>query len=448
MPVSLKTIDSPVELHSLMPMGLLMKKLADQGITDRKQIAELMLKLRCMIRERGFYSWEGYTEQGASAHVKILGGSSPRDCIMWCQNSYLGLGRNERLIRASQQAVERFGTGAGTSAMSGGRCALHAALEQRLTRFLGKEKVILFPTGFTANQGTISALMGERDLILSDAGNHASIIDGCRASAAKLEVFEHNSPAALERALKSNANLYENVLVVIESAYSMSGNLAPLHEIVALRERYGFMLYVDEAHTFGFYGDAGRGYCHELGVSDQVDFLMGTFSKALASVGGFVALSEKYETMLSWMARPYLFQTMIPPPDIAVTLAALDEIEANPAHARKVHENNDYFRFRLRKEGFNLGTSQCPIVPIFIENLEALLKITNDLFEAGIYTVSVTYPAVGIEEGRLRFVCTATHSHEQIDKTVDTLAILCRKHGVWQHDQIDNTVDTMQFAKL
>ena len=422
---------TPLDLTPTMTIGLLKKMLIDRGITDVRQIAEHMHRLKTLQEEAGlFYSYDGYTEEGSAHHATVADGRHRRDCVMWSINHYLGLNRHPRVIRAAQEALERFGSGCGTSAMSGGLSSLHKQIEQRIARLVGKSGVMLFPTGFTTNAGVISGLVSKRDLLLSDAENHASIVDGCRASRAQILPFEHNSVADLEDKLKRYRGQFENVFVIVESAYSMSGDLSPLQEIVALKERYGFFLYVDEAHTFGFYGKNGAGYCHELGLADRVDFIMSTFSKATASVGGFVAMDAKYKTLLTWNARPYLFQACFTPADAAAILAALDEIEGNPEHARRLHENNAYFRRLLKDAGFDVRQSQSPVVPVYIEDMDRLLKVTTGIFERGVFTIAVIYPAVGPTEGRLRFIVSAAHTRDEIERTVATLRDVCREHGV------------------
>ena len=420
-----------IELTASMPVGMLKKLLADRGITDVKVASEHLERLKQLQLAEGlFYSYDGYTQYGSATEARISDGRQARDCVIWSINHYLGLNRHEKVIAAAQAALATYGTGCGTSAMSGGLSTLHKELEVRLARLLRKERVLLFPTGFTANGGALSGLAGKRDVIFSDAENHASIIDGCRSSRAQVLPFAHNDVADLERKLQQYRGEFENAFIVVESAYSMSGDLAPLRELVELKRRYDAMLYVDEAHTFGFYGPGGGGYCAELGVTDDVDFIMSTLSKATASIGGFLAADAKYCTMLTWNARSYLFQACFTPADAAAILAALDVIATEPERTARLHENNAYFRGRLRAEGFNLGHSQSPIVPVFIEDYEVLFKVTTELFAEGIFTVAVTFPAVGPKEGRLRFIVSAAHSRSAIDRTVDALCKVCKRHGV------------------
>ncbi len=225
----------------------------------------------------------------------------------------------------------------------------------------------------------------------------------------------------LQKRLTLLAKKFKNIYVIIESAYSMSRDFAPINEIIELKKKFNFFLVVDEAHTFGFYGNKGAGYCSELGILDDVDFITGTLSKATASIGGYVATKAKFCTLLIHSSYPYTFQACTPPSDIAVVLSCLDEIERTPDLIVQLHQNNRYLRERLTESGFNLGNSKSPIVPIYISNPESLLEIAQELFENGIFTTPIVYPAVKENEGRLRLIVNAAHNKEIVDKTVDKL---------------------------
>lgn len=323
-----------------------------------------------------------------------------------------------------------YGTGSGTSALSGGMSTLHKLLEQKLQQLIGKESVLLFPTGFTTNLGCLSALPGKKDLIIFDRECHASIIDGVKLSGKKWVTFKHNNLRDLEQKLSKYSCEYQNIFVVVESAYSMSGDLAPLQGIVALKQKYKFLVYVDEAHTFGIYGKNGAGYCEHLGIVEEIDFIAATLSKATASIGGFVALKSKYVPLLHWRATTYTFQACLTPGDAAAILASLEEIENDPAIIESLHKNNQYMRRRLKSAGFDLGTSASPIIPIFISDVEKLQAFNKELYSRGIFSVSIFYPVVKPHEGRIRFVVSAAHTIEQIDTTVNILHELGLKYGV------------------
>lgn len=416
----------------LMPLALLKKQLNAEGIHSFEAIADALYGQKQRQAELGVYSQNRYTQTGSGCEAVVISPDTGQavNSILWCINHYTGLNRHPRVIQRVTEAVQKYGTGSGTSALSGGMSSLHKEVETRLAGLIGKERALLFPTGYTTNLGVLSALPGKNDLVLFDREAHASIIDGVKLSGRKFASFHHNSVTDLERKLKRYRDRYENVLVVVESAYSMSGDLAPLMEIVELKRRYGFHLYVDEAHTFGFYGDCGAGYCQQLGLVDEVDFIMSTLSKATASIGGFVACHEKYIPLLEWSAHSFLFQACLPPGDAAAILASLDELATNPGLIASLHEKNAYMRQRLTAIGFDLGTSQSPIIPIFIEDSEQLLRFNKDLFEQGIFSVSVVYPAVKPTEGRIRLILNASHTYDQIDRTVDTLKVLGEEHGL------------------
>jgi glycine C-acetyltransferase len=413
-------------------LGQVRAEMARRGITDVSLVADELQRIKEEQARLHLFSSDLFTEKGSDTVAAIVSGTtgSSRECIVWSLNLYLGLNREPRVIAKTREALARFGTGCGTSAPSGGLNAMHRRIEKRVARMVEKDRAIVFSTGYSANLGALSALPGPRDLLLLDREAHASMIDGARLSGKKWVTFRHNDVGDLEEKLTKFAPHHENVFVAVESAYSMSGDLAPLRAIAALKKRHRFYLYVDEAHTFGFYGDQGRGYCHELGVSADVDFIMSTFSKATASVGGFVAAAEKYCTLLQATATPYIFQACLSPPDAATILAALDEIEENPGLVLRLHENNRVMREALVHEGFDLGTSRSPVIPVYVPDLEKLYRLCAQLHQDGIYSVPVVYPAVGVNEGRIRFIVNASHTRPQIDRTVEVLARHARALGI------------------
>ncbi|WP_334043416.1 aminotransferase class I/II-fold pyridoxal phosphate-dependent enzyme [Burkholderia ambifaria] len=416
--------------------GTLMMNLKRSGIRDVDIIAEQMDSLRQTQLREGIYSFDSFSCLGSDASSPIATSldEAPRDCSIWSINLYLGLNRHPKVIEQVVGAVRRMGTGCGTSAISGGMNVLHKEIEAKLQRWLGKESVMLFPTGFTANMGALAALCQEEDHVLIDDESHASIRDGIRLSPARRWIsFQHNSVEDLQRKLEaSQQECKGKVVVVVESAYSMSGDICPLAAVVALKQRYDFLLFVDEAHSFGIYGEGGRGLCHQEDVIAQVDFIASTFSKATASIGGFVAMERRFASYFQWSANVYAFQACFTPADAAAVLAALEVIETEPGIARELHEKNRYMRSRLQDVGFDLRDSQTPIVPIYIPDTGKLLKICFDLFKNGVFSVPVAYPMVAENDGRIRFIVNVRHSREQIDRTVDLLAELARKHGLFE----------------
>ncbi len=412
-------------------MGEVLASLKKSNITDVNERAQRIQDFIDGANQDGDYEYDRYLEHGASNFGNVVSEhtGSKRECILWCVNHYLSLNRNKNVVDRAREELLRFGTGCGTSASSCGMSSLHKELENRLANLVGKEKALLYPTGFTANTAAISHLTSKEDLIIFDRECHSSIINGLKLSAAKWISFKHNNVQDLALKLKKYQNSYQNIFVVVESAYSMSGDLAPLKKFVELKNQYGFYLYVDEAHTFGIYGDKGQGYCHEQGVTDDVDFIMSTLSKSTASIGGFVAAKKEYCSLLKW-SDPYVFQACIPPADASVILACLDEIESHPEMISDLHKKNDYIRKLLSDKGFNLGDSQSPIIPIFIEDHKKLQMVARDLYEEGIYSTPICYPAVKVDEGRIRLILNAAHTHEHIHATVDALERVCERHMV------------------
>lgn len=372
-----------------------------------------------------------HLQRGADAAARVVAESGVvRDCILWTHNMYLGLNREPRVIEKTMQALATYGTGAGASPPVGGFTEIHATLAHRLAHMLGKERALLFSTGYAANLSALSGLPARGDLVLLDRECHASMLQGAALSGAKWLIFRHNDLADLENMLTRAADRHPNVFVAVESAYSMSGDLCPLTELTALKQRYGFRLYVDEAHTFGFYGRNGQGYCGEQGVLEEIDFVTSTFSKATAALGGFVAGRASHCTLLELSAKSYLAQACFPPALAATILAALDEIETNDALAATLHANNRYMRRRLIEAGFDLGTSRSPIIPILIADVPLLYELAARLANDGVFAQPITEPGVSRGESRLRFVVTARHTRAHIDTTVDALTRHARALGL------------------
>jgi glycine C-acetyltransferase len=323
-----------------------------------------------------------------------------------------------------------MGTGCGTSAISGGMNILHRKIQAKLQDWLSKESVLLFPTGFTANMGALAALCQEGDHVLIDSESHASIRDGIRLSPARRWIaFQHNSVKDLQEKLEvSQRECTGKIIVVVESVYSMSGDICPLAQVSALKQRYDFLLFVDEAHSFGLYGAGGKGLCHQENVLENVDFLASTFSKATASIGGFVATERRFASYFQWSANAYAFQACFTPADAAAVLASLEVIESDPTIAFDLHKKNQYMRTRLRDAGFDLRNSESPIIPIYIPDTEKLLKICFELYKRGVFSVPVAYPMVAANDGRIRFIVNVRHTLEQIDRTVDSLTELAGKY--------------------
>jgi len=412
--------------------GTLLMKLKQSGVTDLDELSNAMDDLRKKQLASGIYSFDHFSEKGSDASANMSSSllENKQNCTLWSINHYLGLNRHPDVIEASINATRTFGTGCGTSAISGGMNVLHKKIEEKLRKWTNKKGIMLFPTGFTANTGVIGAICQKEDHVLIDGESHASIRDGVRVSRTQKWIeFEHNSIHDIEKKLKiATAAPTGKIIVIVESAYSMSGDICPLKALVKLKEKYDFLLVVDEAHSFGLYGDHGQGLCYQEGVLDQVDFLISTFSKATASIGGFVATKESYTSYFQWGINMYAFQACFSPADAATILEAMRVLERSPEIIQELHKKNQYMRERLVDKGFNLGNSQSPIIPIYIPDTEKLLKTCFEAYKQGIFSIPITYPMVRKHEGRIRFILNARHTYEQIDNTIDVLSELAKKY--------------------
>lgn len=402
------------------------------GIFNIKEIAGEYYAQQAHLDEMGQWTHDRYLKQSSHARAMVRAPSADefKDCSVWSINHYLGLNRHPYVIEKAQKAMALYGTGCGTSAMSGGHSQLHRDLQKRFAEIFSKEECILFPTGFTANSGTIAALCkGSETLIIIDRDSHASIIDGCRASGSRFIPFKHNSVQDLENKVKKFSGKHINILVIVESAYSMEGDVAPLKKIIELKKKYGFLLYVDEAHTFGFYGENGRGLCNQLGVADDVDFIMTTLSKSTASIGGVVATSKEFASFLRW-STSYLFQAAIPAADVVVADACLDLMSSQPEIIESLWDKTHYLRQKLVELGFDIGKSESPIVPLFVRDSDILKMMEKELYERGVFTIAIQYPVVKATEVRFRFIVNNSHTIEDIDDLVSILCELGKKHGL------------------
>jgi 8-amino-7-oxononanoate synthase len=342
-----------------------------------------------------------------------------RRILMIGSNNYLGLTTDPRVRQAVIDAVERYGTSCTGSRFLNGTLALHQELERRLAHFVGKEAALVFSTGFQVNLGVISSLVARGDVVVADKDDHASIIDGCMLAFGETRRFSHNDLTHLERVLEK---IDENsgILVVVDGVYSMGGDLAPLPEIIPICKKYGARLMVDDAHSFGVMG-GGHGTAAHFGVTDDVDLIMGTFSKSFASLGGFIAGDEEVIHYIQHHARSLIFSASMPASNVAATLAALDIMENEPEHVERLWEVTERMRRGLHEMGFQTGASVTPIIPIFIGEMEKTFLAWKMCFENGLYTNAVIPPAVPADQGLLRTSYMATHTPEQIDRALNIL---------------------------
>jgi 8-amino-7-oxononanoate synthase len=352
-----------------------------------------------------------------------LGSSEPwlevdgRRLLNLSSNNYLGLASHPALSAAASRAAQHLGCGMGSSRLIAGSSPLHAELEERLAHFKGSESALLFNSGYVANIGVITALAGPEDLILSDALNHASIIDGCRLSRAVCKVYPHGDVAAAARLLEEAraSGLRGRVLLVTDAVFSMDGDVAPLRELTALCERHAALLLVDEAHATGCLGPGGRGLLAQLAITYEGAIAVGTLSKALGSFGAFVAGPALLTTFLVNVARPFIFTTALPPPVIAASLAALDVLEAQPELVERLQENAAYFRRGLQALGFDTLTSSTHIVPVLVGEARTALAMADRLREHGVLAVAIRPPTVPRGMARIRASVMAVHTRADLE---------------------------------
>lgn len=385
--------------------------------------ATLVREFQRLLSRRGRDPYSKFVRSGSAHRGTVVDAHSgeARDAIIWTTNLYLGLNRDRQVMEEAKSALERFGTGMGTSATASGLTDIHLEFERAFAELVGKPAACLFPTGFTANVGAIAGLLGEKDVVVMDQLCHASIVDGARLCGATIRTFRHNDPSDLESILQAEASPYRTTLVALEGVYSMGEGTAPVHEIARTAKEYGALVLVDEAHSFGFYGPRGAGLCAAQGLSGQVDFIMTTLSKALGSLGGVVAASEEHIALLKSSARAYIYQATSTPADIAAALAALRRLSTDDALRARLWDTTRYMRERFAAAGYDLGTGDGPIVTPHFPDSDKLYAVARGLGARGIHTSAVTYPIVERERGRLRFICSASHTREDVDRTLEAL---------------------------
>lgn len=344
-----------------------------------------------------------------------------REYIDFSSNDYLGLSSHPKLIEASKSAIDKFGTGSCASRLLSGDLQLHHSLEEKIADFKNKEAVLFFNSGYQANVGFFSSLYGKRDAIFLDALSHASIIDGVILSQARFFRFQHNDAAGLEGLLRKERAKFKNALIITESIFSMDGDEAPLKELVLLKEKYNCEIFVDEAHATGIFGKNGSGVIQREGLTEKIDFIMGTFSKALAGFGAYLATSAKVYKYLINTCRSFIYSTALPPSIIACNLAALDLVKNEPLRREKLLKMAEYLRDNLKKRGFEVkGESQ--IIPLLTgENFKAV-EFSRKLQEKGYWVLPIRPPTVPLGQARLRFSLTFNHSEEILQKLINEIS--------------------------
>lgn len=388
--------------------------------TDKGKLVQQTLKM-VNDERRNPYGKVIRTGSGARGTVLDPYNVEEHQAIIWTTNLYFGLNRDKHVIAKATEALHNYGTGMGISAAATGMIDQHYEFEQRFAKAVGKQAACLFPTGYTANLGGIAGLLGEDDVVIIDSLCHASIVDGADLSGARVRTFQHNNAKDLESVLKSEQSPYHTVLVVIEGVYSMGEGTAPVADIVRMAKKHDALILVDEAHSFGFYGKQGAGICAAQGVSEQVDFVMTTLSKALGSIGGVIAASEEHIELLKSSSRAYIFQASISPADIAAALTSLEMLSEDDSLREQLWDRANYMREQFTQAGFDLGTGDGPIITPHFGDKDKLYAIVQGMNNRGVQTSAVTYPIVEKGRGRLRFICSAAHTRDEIDKTLAAL---------------------------
>jgi 8-amino-7-oxononanoate synthase len=390
---------------------------------------DLLDKLRAMAARVAPY--DGTLMPGAtidaviSASEVVVGG---RPMLMFGSNNYLGLTRHPRVCEAARRAIDEYGTGTTGSRVTSGTLPIHLELEARFACLYGVPSAVIFTTGFQANLGVIAGLLGPDDVVVVDAHSHASIYDAARLSGASVLVFRHNSPEGLARKLDRLPGAHRRCLVVIEGLYSAEGDVAPLGDIVEVCRRAGVYLMVDEAHGFGVFGARGLGCVEEQGVLANVDFVVGTFSKALASTGGFLVSRHPEAAALALLARAYLFTASSSPADVAAAAAALELMQEEPWRRERLWENVRRLRGGLRAAGFDVGAADSPIVPIATIDEARTVAAWRALIDEGVCANAFFPPAA--PAGMLRLSCSAAHTNEQIERAVEAVTAVGRALGL------------------
>lgn len=357
--------------------------------------------------------------QSACAPISRFDG---REVINLASNNYLGLTTHPKLMEAAIEATRKYGAGSGAVRTISGTMALHLELERRIAAFKNVEACVVFQSGFAANAGTVSAILTQEDHIISDALNHASIIDGCRLSRAKIHVFPHRDVETAEAKLAALVGVPGHKLLITDGVFSMDGDIGPLPALVELAEKYGAIMMVDDAHSSGVLGRAGRGTVDHFGLDGRVPIQVGTLSKAIGVLGGYVCGSRDLIDFLYHRARPFLFSTSHPPSVAASCIAAFDILEQEPERMQNLWKNTEYFRASLNAAGFDTGASETPIIPIMVGQAKTAFAFSRALFEEGLLATGIGFPTVPEGRARIRTIVTATHTTEQLDQATEILS--------------------------
>jgi glycine C-acetyltransferase len=352
-----------------------------------------------------------------------------RSVVNLSSNNYLGLTTHPRLRAAALEATEKFGVGSGSVRTIAGTMAIHLELERKLAEFKKVEAVVVFQSGFTANAGTVSAILTKEDVVISDSLNHASIIDGCRLSRAEIKVFPHKDVDAARRVIEDLPS-GQRKLLITDGVFSMDGDLGPLPDLCAVAEETGCIMMVDDAHASGVFGRNGRGTIDHFDVHGRVDIQVGTLSKAIGALGGYVAGSRALIEFLYHRARPFLFSTSHPPAVAAACIAAIDVLLEEPEIMERLWDNTRFFKAGLERLGFNTGLSQSPITPVIAGDSAVAMTLSDRLFEEGVFAQGIAFPTVARDKARVRTIVTATHTRDDLQFALDKFQKVGRELGL------------------
>ena len=377
-----------------------------------------------------------FMEMGVYPYFRAISGKQGTEVemeghkvLMFGSNAYTGLTGDERIIEAAKKALDKYGSGCAGSRFLNGTVDLHVELEKELAAYVGKEDALCFSTGFFVNSGVLAVICGREDYIICDERDHASIVDGRRLSFAKQLKFRHNDMEDLEKQLqKCDPDAIK--LIVVDGVFSMEGDLANLPEIVRLKKKYNASIMVDEAHGIGVFGNEGKGVCDYFGVTDDVDLIMGTFSKSLASIGGFIAADFDTINYLRHTCRTYIFSASNTPAATAAAKEALHIIRTEPERREKLWETTKYALRRFREEGFEIGDTESPIIPLYVRDVDKTFLVTKLAFDNGVFINPVIPPACAPQDTLVRFALMATHTQEQVERGVNVLKKIFVEQGI------------------
>jgi glycine C-acetyltransferase len=350
-----------------------------------------------------------------------------REVINLSSNNYLGLTTHPKLKQKALEAIGKYGVGSGAVRTIAGTMTLHMALEEKIAQFKQVEASVVFQSGFTANAGTVQAILAREDVIISDELNHASIIDACRLSRAEIKVFPHKDVEACEKILQELQNRPGRKLLITDGVFSMDGDIAPLPALVELAEKYGCIMMIDDAHASGVLGRHGRGTVDHYGLHGRVDIQVGTLSKAIGALGGYVCSTRDTIEFLYHRARPFLFSTSHPPSVAATCIAAFEVLEEEPERIEKLWSNTRFFKAGLKKLGFNTGMSETPITPVIVGDAALAHEFSRELFAAGVFAQGIGFPTVPVGKARIRTIVTATHTETELSQALEILETVGKK---------------------